>query len=526
MKSSADLVARITPAQHLLLRAVLLDGEPARTAFEDWRAAVVIDDVDGVSQRLLPLLARRLGDVGPDDPVRSLIRGIYRHAWVRSHRLWRDALPVFVEMRERGIPVILLKGAALLHAYGNDWGARPMFDIDALVRPADAPGAFRVLEELGWTTEYDMTFDWVRSRAMTRRHGWGFLREDGRLDMHWHVLSESLGSRSDDAFWDAAVPFETEGFTARTLAPADLLLHLLVHGVSGMNAPTVQWVADAVHVIRTYGADSMTERFVGQARAHGELAKVSAAFGAISELVGPREVATIAARVARERAALVERLRRSGTAGEQLAQRAAGGNGLARGAIELVTDRLDLGLATSPALSIAYAASGRAPAVARIGRRLTGSLAHSAVTAAVPVTNDADLDFTRPATLDQYGGTGWGRAEDGGSTTRGGEARLVLPLESELASADLECDITLHARGAPSTIEIRADEVRVAIVDVAVGSTTHTITIPHSLVAGGSPLEITFRRLRAGQFSRRGPVDLRLERVRLCAHAGAGAGAA
>ena len=54
MKSTAELVARITPEQQLLLRAVLLDGEPARTAFQEWRAAVVIDDVDGVSQRLLP----------------------------------------------------------------------------------------------------------------------------------------------------------------------------------------------------------------------------------------------------------------------------------------------------------------------------------------------------------------------------------------------------------------------------------------------------------------------------------------
>ena len=60
----------------------------------------------------------------------------------------------------------------------------------------------------------------------------------------------------------------------------------------------------------------------------------------------------------------MERLRRSGTAGAQLAQRAAGGNGIARGAIELVTDRLDLGLSASPALSVAYAASGRTPAVA------------------------------------------------------------------------------------------------------------------------------------------------------------------
>ncbi len=390
-----------------------------------------------------------------------------------------------------------------------------MFDIDALVRPEDAPGAFAVLEELGWTTEYDMTYDWVRSRAMTRRHGWGFLREDGRLDMHWHVLSESLGSHADDAFWDAALPLETEGFTARTLAPADLLLHLLVHGVSGMNAPTVQWIADAVHVIRTYGADSITDRFVQQARAHGELAKVAAAFGAISELVGPREVATIAARVARERTAPVERLRTSGTAGAQLAQRAAGGNGFARGAVELLADRLDLGLSTSPALAVTYAASGRAPAVAKLGRRITGSLAHPAVAQATPVLDGADLDFTQPATLDQYGGTGWGRAEHAGSTSRGGESRLVLPLAADLGHADVECELTLHSRDVPQTIEVRANEVRVALVDVSPASSTHRVTIPSALLEGTSPLEIAFRRVRPSALARRGMTDIRLERVQV-----------
>ena len=394
MKSTAELIARITPEQQLLLRAVLLDGEPARTAFQEWREAVVIDDVDGVSQRLLPLLARRLGDVGPDDPVRSLIRGIYRHAWVRSHRLWRDALPVFVELRERGIPVILLKGAALLHSYGNDWGARPMFDIDALVRPADVPAAFGVLETLGWTTEYDMTFDWIRSRAMTRRHGWGFLREDGRLDMHWHVLSESLGSHSDDAFWDAAVPFETEGFTARTLAPADLLLHLLVHGTSGLNAPVAQWVADAVHVVRTYGADTIASascvRRVRTASSRPSRPRSVRSASSSARTRWPRS-----RRASRsERAAPVERLRRSGTAGAQLAQRAAGGNGIARGAIELVTDRLDLGLsglarALGRVRRVGPRARGRAarPPVHRLARAPGGRRGNAR-------GDDAELDFT------------------------------------------------------------------------------------------------------------------------------------
>ena len=32
---------------------------------------------------------------------------------------------------------------------------------------------------------------------------------------------------------------------------------------------------------------------------------------------------------------------------------------------------------------------------------------------------------------------------------------------------DLDCEITLHSRGAPGTIEVHADEIRVALVDVS-----------------------------------------------------------
>jgi hypothetical protein len=515
VKSATEIVAGIPREQQLLLRAVLLDGAPARAAFREWRELVVIDDVDGVSQRLLPVLARRLPAVGPDDPVRGLIRGIYRHAWVRSHRLWRDALPVFTALRARGIPIILLKGAALLHAYGDDWGARPMFDIDALVPPELAVEATRVLEELGWGIEYDMTYDWVRSRALTRRHGWGFLRGDGRLDLHWHVLSESIGSRSDTGFWAAAEPLEIEGFRARTLSPPDLLLHLLVHGTSGGNAPAVQWIADAIHVVRTYGADAIADRFARQARAHGELTKVGAALDAVSAVVDPHVCAPITARLRRERAGVVERLRHHGVAAGQLAQRAAGGNGLARGTAELVTDRLDLGLATAPAVSVAHAASGRSPTVGRAARRHYGTLTRAPVPSE-PLAAGADLDFTQPATLDRYGGTGWGRAEEAGATTRGAEARLVLPLVDTLTAGDLQCELTVHARTATTTIDVRANETLVTRAAVATGSTTLDLTIPSTLLDRDRPLELSLRRAPGSSVAgRRGPVNLRVERVRV-----------
>src|SRR4029077_16303608 len=98
------------------------------------------------------------------------------------------------------------------------------------------------------------------------------------------------------------------------------------------------------------------------------------------------------------------------------------------GGVALPADLLALGLATSPALAVTYAASGRAPAGAKLGRRIKGSLAHPAVAYATPVPDGADLDLPEPAPLDRYGGTGWGRAEHAGTTSRGGESRLVLPL--------------------------------------------------------------------------------------------------
>jgi hypothetical protein len=438
---AAELVDNIPFDRRLLLRAVLLDGDAARTAWQAWRAMVVIDDVDGPSQRLLPLLARRLSDVAPDDPVRSLIRGMYRHAWVRSHRLWSDARPTLQTLQDHGIGVLLLKGAALLPAYGGDWGARPMYDIDALVSPNDIVRALDVLEQQGWTAEYDMTFAWIRERALSRRHGWGFLNGDGRLDLHWHALSESLGSGADDSFWAAATPFVIDEFAALGLAPADLVLHLIVHGISGFNAPAIQWVSDVMHVIRRHGATAIADRLASQARAHGELHTVTVALEAIGRILDPVPVAPLLERLSRERPLAVERLRGDGPPGHgapealrQLAQRAVGGNGIARGMVELVHDRLDVPLTSSRGYALAYAASGRASPVARLARTRVGEFSR---TPSPPprLGAGATLDFTEPRTLDEYGGPGWGRPEPEGSTTRGGEARLVLPLDDTLLAA-------------------------------------------------------------------------------------------
>src|SRR5688572_8020735 len=120
---TSDLLERIAPPQRLLLRSVLCEADAAGEAFAEWRRRVDLDLIDPESNRLLPLLARRLDDIAPTDPVRDRVRGIYRHAWVRNQLILRDAASLARALGDGGVPVLVLKGAALLRYYGNDWGS-------------------------------------------------------------------------------------------------------------------------------------------------------------------------------------------------------------------------------------------------------------------------------------------------------------------------------------------------------------------------------------------------------------------
>jgi len=192
----------VAPEHRLLLRAALLEGDAAAAAaWAEWRSQVDIEAIDEPSQRLLPLLARRLARLAPHDQIRMIVRGHYRHAWVRNHVLWRDARPVIVTVHAAGIPVLLLKGASLLPAYGSDWGARPMYDIDFAVPVERVDEALEHLTALGWKAEHGLSTESVRWRVVPRERGWGFAKGEGRIDLHWHVLAGSTGPHADDRFW-------------------------------------------------------------------------------------------------------------------------------------------------------------------------------------------------------------------------------------------------------------------------------------------------------------------------------------
>lgn len=497
--NAADVVARLAPEHRSIITAALGDIPAATDAWRTWRSLVNFDEIDDPSTRLLPLVARRPDVIPADDPVRKRVLGVYRQTWVSNHRLWQAAAPTIETLIRADIPVMVLKGSALLHWYGDDWGVRPMYDIDLAVPVRSLGDALTTMERAGWTPELGQTTDWVRHRMRRSRHSWGFASaHGGRLDLHWRVLPGSMWDRADESFWTGTTDIDIAGLRVARMHPADLLVHVLLHGVYELNRPPLQWMADVVHLTRGIEPAERSEvidRFVTHARLHGALRVARAGLGAIHHVIGDTSVEPFLTAL-EGHDSTIERLRHHrGPGAEQLAQlsrNATGGAGITRGLLGLAARRMELDLAARrPAMTL-YVASGRAPAVARILRRRRGPFVRVPAEHPSPLhTANADsFDLTDPHIVDQVGATGWGAIRPDGADTMGRESRLLLP-----ARGATTISLELTAREGTRDVEIMVNDRRAGRVEASATLTTVTVPVP-TTTRRVEPLEISLRAAR------------------------------
>ena len=72
------------PQQELLLRAALLEGEAALSAWQQWQAEADLDHLDYGSFRLLPLLYQNLQRHQIKHPWLPTLKGIHRRTWYQN----------------------------------------------------------------------------------------------------------------------------------------------------------------------------------------------------------------------------------------------------------------------------------------------------------------------------------------------------------------------------------------------------------------------------------------------------------
>jgi hypothetical protein len=235
-----------TPRQELLLRAALLEGDAAASAWARWSTEVDWNHLDPSSIQLLPLVYRNLiGRAGGDKRLAAL-RPRYTVTWGQNQKLFRLLAGTLRELHAVGVPTLVVKGAALIPLYYRDSGVRGMGDFDILVPERRFRDATASLLAAGWRTRFsrpdlfDTRFD----------HAIAFLDAAGNsVDLHCHLLMACCEPGADDPFWEASRPLAIEGVVTRTLCATDHLIQACIHGINWVRVPPLRWVADAIKVM-------------------------------------------------------------------------------------------------------------------------------------------------------------------------------------------------------------------------------------------------------------------------------------
>jgi hypothetical protein len=273
------------PRQEWLLKAALLSGAQARQAWDAWIAAADLERLEPGSDWILPQLWANLRADPPPHPAMQRIRGIYRHAWLKSRLALSRIAAAAQQLRAAGIPVLVLSGAALAARYERAGGMRRLEDTDLLVPAEQARQAMRVLGGLGWAPA-GRGADSFTPATLAARHAHPFVNDQDRLafELHWRALPDPRGPDADADLWRNAAPLALDGVAVLALDSTDQLLHTCARGARWAPARSCRWVADAAMLLR--GADIDWERLAYRARARRASLPLAAALAYLRQLLG------------------------------------------------------------------------------------------------------------------------------------------------------------------------------------------------------------------------------------------------
>ena len=201
-------------------------------------------DLDAISnwQRLLQIASDENAIIALRDLVRRSDRsavpsGVERYLAVlaldrefRMRQLQDRLERSIAALNAAGIEVLLLKGGALAYTVYGSFSARPMRDIDILVRPEHASAARALMLELDWAADPEVPGD----RSYGTHHHLPPLRDLGasglRMEIHRALLPEGHPfGFSDEEIWREARQVKVGRSNALAMHPTHHAVHVAIH---------------------------------------------------------------------------------------------------------------------------------------------------------------------------------------------------------------------------------------------------------------------------------------------------------
>ncbi len=221
------------------------------------------------ANRLAPLLHEhtRAWDLFPARVRAALQEDALRSAWEASWQM--EALAeITVAFRAAGIPLVLLKGAALLLTIYEKPALRPMCDLDLLVREHDLAQAKEIVLAHGYIQNWPERYPTLLQQQI------GFRREKPffiGVDLHSALFKPPhlLKTWQEEWFWQNTIATRKGSVDGLVLRPEAQLLHLCGHAWLGHHGGDLMNQHDAHEVIRQNALD--WDLLLEKARAFGLL---------------------------------------------------------------------------------------------------------------------------------------------------------------------------------------------------------------------------------------------------------------
>lgn len=196
---------------------------------------------DATHQGLLPILYRWLKTADsryrPSAPTLDLIKEGVVGVAARNVVLAQELVSILRAFQVRQVACAPVRGLALAELLYGDITARPMGDIDLLVRKQDVQGVAAILKGLGFekmehrpgfAQAFSYTLEFFKDRHVSII-----------VEPHWTIAYPPFADRVDmDQVWKRCVRGRVVGMDTRLLGRADLLAHLCLHVIhQGESAP-------------------------------------------------------------------------------------------------------------------------------------------------------------------------------------------------------------------------------------------------------------------------------------------------
>lgn len=227
---------RLSPGAHALLGFLQLTAGTAAAARVGNLPPQSWDEMLGIALRhgVAPLLHRALqsggGLAGIPDHVRARLEEDRRAMALDNLRKYGQFRRIARALRERGIPVVALKGLHLAELVYRDISLRPMSDLDILVPRPQVEQVVAILRGLDYGFVEDLSGAAIAMLDIKCNIGFAHRDVDVWIEVHWSLAEppERYTAVLED-IWRSAVPARLGDADAMVMSPEFLLLHVCAH---------------------------------------------------------------------------------------------------------------------------------------------------------------------------------------------------------------------------------------------------------------------------------------------------------